>query len=71
MSFFSVYEGEGTVYDELETNSEIKEGDFIYYLTNNQEGIRKYKVIKDILSGKLDICEIEIYECKTYFFDYR
>lgn len=58
MSFFSVYEGECNVHDELANNPNIKEGDFIYYLTNNQEGIRKYKVIKIPFSEKLKLYEI-------------
>lgn len=65
MSTFSVYEGESTVYDELENNPNIKVGDLIYYLTNNQEGIRKYeviKVIKDDFSEGLDLNEIYEYD---------
>jgi hypothetical protein len=64
MSTFSVYEGEGSVYDELENNPNIKVGDLIYYLTNNQEGIRKYKVVKVINNNFTERLDLnEIYEC--------
>ncbi len=45
---YQVYEGEGnSVYKELKTNPNIAVGDTVEYITNNQMGYEKYKVILD------------------------
>lgn len=43
MTNYNVYEGEGTVLNELENNKEIEVGDTIEYNTNNQAGQKIYK----------------------------
>ena len=45
MTTFSVTEGQGTVAEELKKNPNIQIGDFIEYLSYNQQGYEKYKVI--------------------------
>ena len=43
---YQVYEGEGnSVQNELKTNQNIAVGDTVEYITNNQMGDEKYKVI--------------------------
>jgi hypothetical protein len=43
---YQVYEGEGnSVQNELKTNQNIAVGDTVEYITNNQMGYEKYKVI--------------------------
>jgi hypothetical protein len=43
---YQVYEGEGnSVYNEFKTNINIAVGDTVEYITNNQMGYEKYKVI--------------------------
>ena len=62
MKNFNVYEGDGkSVYDELATNPDIKVGDTISYITRNQEGYMKYKVLLND-HGKKDIETIETYD---------
>ena len=45
MTNFTVNEGEGSVREELKNNPDIKVGDTIEYISNNQMGYEKYKVI--------------------------
>jgi len=45
MTNFTVSEGSGTAHEELETNPDIKIGDTIQYISNNQQGYKKYKVV--------------------------
>jgi len=42
---YEVNEGNGTVYEELESNPDIVVGDTIEYITNNQEGYQKFEVV--------------------------
>jgi len=43
---YQVYEGEGnSVQNELKTNANISVGDTVEYISNNQMGYEKYKVI--------------------------
>jgi hypothetical protein len=61
MENYTVYESDGnTVLKELETNDKINVGDTIEYISNNQLGYEKYRVIdKD---GKKDIELIADYD---------
>ena len=43
---YQVYEGEGnSVHDKFKTTPKIAVGDTVEYITNNQMGYEKYKVI--------------------------
>ena len=59
MSNYKVYEG-SYVDDELENNSNIKIGDTIEYISNNQEGYEKYEVV--LKNGKKDLQLIATYD---------
>ena len=59
MSNYKVYEG-SSVDDELENNSNIKIGDTIEYISNNQEGYEKYEVV--LKNGKKDLQLIATYD---------
>ena len=62
MKNYNVSENNGhSVYDELETNKDIKVGDTISWITNNQQGYMKYKVVLDD-EGKKDLKIIETYD---------
>lgn len=61
MENYPVYERDGnTVLKELETNDKINVGDTIEYISNNQDGYEKYRVIDN--DGKKDIELIADYE---------
>jgi len=50
---YQVYEGEGnSVYNEFKTNINIAVGDTVEYITNNQMGYEKYKVILNVKGEK-------------------
>ena len=70
MTNFTVYEGEGTVYQELETNPDIKVGDTIEFITNNQEGYEKYIVILGD-TGEKSLELIDSYEHQMGYYDYN
>ena len=59
MTNYKVYEG-SSVDDELENNDKIKVNDTIEYITNNQEGYEKYKVV--LVNGKKDLELISTYD---------
>ena len=59
MTNYRVYEG-SSVDDELEKNDQIKVNDTIEYITNNQEGYEKYKVV--LVNGKKDLELISSYD---------
>lgn len=62
MKNYNVYEDdEKSVYDELATNRDIKVGDTISFVTRNQQGYMKYKVVLDD-EGKKDLEVIETYD---------
>jgi hypothetical protein len=62
MKNYNVYEDDGkSVYDELATNDEIKVGDSISYITRNQQGFMKYKVVLND-HGKKYLETIETYD---------
>lgn len=62
MKNYNVSENNGhSVYDELETNKDINVGDTISWITNNQQGYMKYKVVLDD-EGKKDLKIIETYD---------
>ena len=64
---FQIYEGErNTVCSELKTNSNIVVGDTIEYITNNQLGYEKYKVILDE-NGEKGIKLIDSYNIQMGF----
>ena len=69
MSNFIVYEGDKCSLYNLLDNEIVKVGDTISYITNNQEGKRKYKVILN-LNGEKDLRilgnNIENYEPDSY-----
>jgi len=58
MTNFKVYEGQGSVYSILTDNPNVKIGDTVEYLTNNQAGEKKYEVVAGNTNGK-DLKEIE------------
>jgi hypothetical protein len=59
---FQIYEGEtNTIWSELKINSNIVVGDTIEYITNNQLGYKKYKVISDE-NGKKGLKLIDSYD---------
>ena len=59
MSNYIVYEPD-SVDDELENNKQIKVNDTIEYISNNQEGYEKYKVV--FKNGKKDLELISTYD---------
>jgi hypothetical protein len=62
MSFFYFFEGSGElVYSELKRNTNIKIGDTIDYISNNQLGYKKYKVILN-KNGEKDLTIIKTYD---------
>ena len=64
---FQIYEGErNTVWSELKINSNIIVGDTIEYITNNQLGYKKYKVISDE-NGKKGLKLIDSYDIQMGF----
>ena len=64
---FQIYEGErNTVWSELKINSNIVVGDTIEYITNNQLGYKKYKVISDE-NGKKGLKLIDSYDIQMGF----
>ena len=59
---FQIYQGErNTVWSELKINSNIVVGDTIEYISNNQLGYKKYKVILDE-NGKKSLKLIDSYD---------
>jgi hypothetical protein len=59
---FQLYEGRrNTVLSELKINTNIVVGDTIEYITNNQLGYKKYKVILDE-NGKKGLKLIDSYD---------
>ena len=66
---FQIYEGErNTVWSELKINPNIIVGDTIEYITNNQLGYEKYKVILDG-NGKKSLKLIDSYDIQMGFND--
>ena len=64
---FQIYEGErNTVWSELKINSNIVVGVTIEYITNNQLGYKKYKVISDE-NGKKGLKLIDSYDIQMGF----
>jgi hypothetical protein len=62
MENYNVYEDdEKSVYDELATNPNIKIGDTISFITRNQQGYTKYKVVLDD-HGEKKLEVIETYD---------
>jgi hypothetical protein len=60
MKNYNVYEGE-SVYNELARNKDIKVGDTISFITHNQQGYMKYKVVLED-DGTKDLEVIEDYD---------
>jgi hypothetical protein len=73
MTNFSVYEGSGeTPYSLLNTNPNIKIGDTIEYLTNNQQGYEKYRVIQNEENPNAkNLKLIDSYDHQMGIFDYE
>jgi hypothetical protein len=66
---YQVYEGEeNSVYSELKTNTNIVVGDTIEYITNNQMGYEKYKVILNE-KGEKNIKIIDSYDNQIGLYD--
>jgi hypothetical protein len=62
-SNYDVYEGTNhTVDDELIMNEKIMVGDTISYITNNQEGYKKYEVVLNEEDGTKKLMLIDCYE---------
>lgn len=60
---YTIYEGEISLYDYLKT-PKVRVGDTIEYVTNNQEGWEKYKVILD---GNIkSLIKIDDYDNKMF-----
>jgi len=68
MTNFTVYEGNGTVREELESNPDIKIGDTIEYLSNNQQGYEKYEVILGD-DGEKSLKLIDSYDHQMGYYD--
>ena len=68
MTNFTVGEGQ-SVREELETNPDIKVGDTISYIPNNQQGYQKYKVILGD-EGEKSLKLIDSYDHQIGFYDY-
>jgi hypothetical protein len=68
MTNFTVSEGQ-SVREELETNPDIKVGDTIEYITNNQQGYQKYKVILGD-EGEKSLKLIDSYDHQMGLYDY-
>jgi hypothetical protein len=68
MTNFIVGEGNGTVRQELETNPDIKVGDTIEYISNNQQGYEKYKVILE--DGEKSLKLIDSFDHQMGLYDY-
>ena len=66
-SNYDVCEGSNyTVDDELKLNRKIMVGDTITYVTNNQEGYKKYKVVLNEDNGTKKLMLIDWYEYEMY-----
>lgn len=66
---YQVYEGEkNSVYKELKTNPNIAVGDTVEYITNNQMGYEKYKVILNE-KGEKKIKLIDSYDHQMGFYN--
>ena len=62
MKNYNVYEDdEKSVYNELATNPDIKVGDTISFVTRNQQGYMKYKVVLDD-SGEKSLETVKTYD---------
>jgi hypothetical protein len=61
MTNYEVFEGNGTPKSELATNPDIVVGDTIVYVTNNQEGYTKHRVVLD-KNGDKDLELIDDYD---------
>lgn len=59
MKTYTIWEG-SSVYDELKENHAIEVGDIISYISYNQTGCAKYKVILNN-DGEKDLVKIEDY----------
>jgi hypothetical protein len=65
---YQVYEGNGNnVHFELKTNTNIVVGDTIEYISNNQMGYEKYKVILNE-KGEKNIKIIDSYDHQMGFY---
>jgi hypothetical protein len=68
---YDVYEGSNyTVDDELKTNCKIMVGDTITYLTNNQEGYKKYEVVLNKDNGTKKLILIDCYEYEYGIYEF-
>ena len=66
---FQIYEGErNTVWSELKINYNIVLGDTIEYISNNQMGYEKYKVILDE-NGNKTLKLIDSYDIQMGFYN--
>ena len=63
MTNYYVYEP-NSVDEELQTNQNIKVNDTIEYISNNQEGYEKYKVV--LIDGKKDLELIDSFDDMDY-----